>query len=161
MMMQNNVKYSIKELFFQILLLGLLMMCFAVSKAAAHCEIPCGIYDDEMRITMIAEHITTIEKAMKFIIDLEGHKPINHNQIVRWVMNKDQHANEIQHIVAQYFMTQRITLDTKKYSEKLSLLHQMLIYAMKCKQSTDLSHADALRSFLEKFRTLYFENALK
>ncbi len=33
---------------------------FAASYAAAHCEIPCGIYDDEMRINMIAEHITTI-----------------------------------------------------------------------------------------------------
>ena len=24
----------------------------------SHCEIPCGIYDDKMRITMIAEDIT-------------------------------------------------------------------------------------------------------
>lgn len=110
---------------------------------------------------MIAEHITTIEKAMKFIIDLESQKPINHNQIIRWVVNKDHHAKEIQHIVTQYFMTQRIKLDAKKYSEKLTLLHQMLIYAMKCKQSTDFSHAGTLRSLLEKFSDLYFENTNK
>lgn len=160
MIMQNNVKDIVKEIFFRIFLPGFLIF-FAVTKAAAHCEIPCGIYNDEMRITMIAEHITTVEKAMKFIIDLEGQKPINHNQIIRWVVNKEHHADEIQHIVTQYFMTQRIKLDAKKYNEKLTLLHQMLIYAMKCKQSTDLSHAGTLRSLLEKFRNLYFENALE
>ena len=149
-----------KKIFIPILLPGLVLL-FALSKAGAHCEIPCGIYDDEMRITMIAEHITTIEKAMKFIIDIEGQKPINHNQIIRWVVNKDHHADEIQHIVTQYFMTQRIKLDAKKYNKKLTLLHQMLIYAMKCKQSTDLAHTGTLRSLLEKFRNLYFENAHK
>jgi len=160
LIIQNNAKDNIREIFSQIFLAGLLIF-FAVTKAAAHCEIPCGIYDDEMRITMMAEHITTVEKSMKFIIDLEGQKPINHNQIIRWVVNKDHHADEIQHIVTQYFMTQRIKLEAKKYNEKLTLLHQMLIYAMKCKQSTDLSHPGTLRSLLEKFRNLYFENALK
>ncbi|MDY6953871.1 MAG: superoxide dismutase [Ni], partial [Thermodesulfobacteriota bacterium] len=43
------------------------MALFVVSYASAHCEIPCGIYDDQMRIDMIAEHITTIEKSMKQI----------------------------------------------------------------------------------------------
>lgn len=149
-----------KKIFSQILLLGLLLM-FAVPKAAAHCEIPCGIYDDEMRMRMIAEHIITIEKAMKFIINLEGHKPINHNQLTRWIMNKERHADEIRHIVTQYFMTQRIKLDANKYAEKLTVLHQMLIYAMKCKQSTDLSHIGTLRSLLEKFQNLYSEHKLK
>ena len=32
--------------------------------AASHCEIPCGIYDDQMRITLLNEHIATIEKSM-------------------------------------------------------------------------------------------------
>ena len=137
------------------------MVFFVVSYASAHCEIPCGIYDDQMRIDMIAEHITTIEKSMKQIVELGGQKPTNHNQISRWVMNKEHHANELQHIVTQYFMIQRIKLDTKQYSEKLTLLHKLLVYAMKCKQTTDLSHVATLRSVLKEFQGLYFGHGQK
>ncbi len=140
---------------FQIVVV-LLTMFFAVSYAGAHCEIPCGIYDDEMRVKMIAEHITTIETAMKQIVQLEGQKLINYNQLTRWVTNKEHHANELQHIVTQYFMTQRIKPDAKQYSEKLTLLHKMLVYAMKCKQTTDLSNVATLQSLLEEFQKLYF-----
>jgi nickel superoxide dismutase len=71
-------------------------------------------------------------------------------------VNKDHHANELQHIVTQYFMTQRIKLDAKQYSEQLTLLHKMLVYAMKCKQTTDLAHTVTLRSLLEQFQQVYF-----
>jgi nickel superoxide dismutase len=78
--------------------------------------------------------------------------------MVRWVSNKEKHANEIQHIVSQYFMTQRIKPDQKKYSEKLTVLHKILIDAMKCKQTTDLAQVEALRKHLKKFEALYFEH---
>jgi nickel superoxide dismutase len=138
------------------LIVGLFMVFFGASHVAAHCEIPCGIYDDEMRAQMIAEHITTIEKAMKEITQLEGQKPKNYNQLTRWVMNKEHHANELQQIVTQYFMTQRIKLDANKYSDKVTLLHKMLVYAMKCKQTTDLAHTETLRSLLKTFEDIYF-----
>ena len=140
---------------FQILLMFFIIF-FAASYAAAHCEIPCGIYDDEMRIKTITEHITTIEKSMKQIRKLESGKPINYNQLVRWITNKERHASEVQEIVSQYFMTQRIKLDTENYTKKLTLLHKMLLYAMKCKQTTDLSHISTLRSLLKEFHDLYF-----
>ena len=139
-----------------LLILGLFVMLGSVSQAFAHCEIPCGIYDDHARIHMIEENITTIEKSMKSIQELEASKPLNYNQIVRWVMNKEKHADEIQETVTQYFMTQRIKPDTKDYDKKLGLLHQMLISAMKCKQTTELEHVETLRSLLQQFESLYF-----
>jgi len=134
----------------------LLPLSFAVSTVSAHCEIPCGIYDDQLRAQLIAEHATTIEKSMKQIQELGKANPANYNQIVRWVSNKEKHATEVQHIVSQYFMTQRIKPDQKKYAEKLTVLHKMLIAAMKCKQTTDLSHVNALRAHLKEFELLYF-----
>lgn len=134
------------------------MICMTAGYASAHCEIPCGIYDDQMRIALINEHIGTIEKSMQQITHLSGEKTINHNQLMRWVMNKENHANELQHIVTQYFMTQRIPIDTEKYVEKLTLLHKMLVYAMKCKQTVDLSHVFTLRSLVKDFSRLYFEH---
>jgi nickel superoxide dismutase len=84
----------------------------------------------------------------------------NSNQLVRWVSNKESHATEIQHIVSQYFMTQRIKADQEKYTEKLTALHQMLLAAMKCKQTTDVSHVKELRTLLKKFEILYFGHSL-
>lgn len=125
------------------------------TSAFSHCEIPCGIYDDQMRIKMIAEHITTIEKSISKILEIEGGKP-NNNQLVRWVMNKEDHANQLQEIVTQYFMTQRIKPDTDKYAEKLGLLHQLLVGAMKAKQTTDIDTVEKLRKALADFEKLYF-----
>lgn len=145
---------------FQVLLVFSILL-FAVSFATAHCEIPCGIYDDGMRLKMMAEHITTMEKSMKQILELQHDKPVNYNQLVRWIMNKENHANAFQEIVTQYFMTQRIKFDAKDYSKKLTVLHKMLVHAMKCKQTTDLSHINTLRSLLKEFHDLYFGHSHK
>jgi nickel superoxide dismutase len=148
-----------------ILVLAILVtvLAAAVPGVKAHCEVPCGIYDDEMRIKMIHEHITTIEKAMKQITELSAGTPANYNQIVRWTLNKEKHAEELQEIVQQYFMTQRIKPAhgddgelAKSYLDQLAALHMMLVHAMKAKQTTDLDQIEALRSLTDKFNKLYF-----
>ncbi len=138
------------------ILSGLSLFLLLATNAFAHCEIPCGIYDDAMRISMITEHITTIEKSMNQIAKLEKEQLHNSNQRVRWVMNKERHADELQEIVTQYFMTQRIKLDTKEYDKKLALLHQMLVSSMKCKQTTDLNLVNKLKELVKEFQALYF-----
>ena len=137
------------------LITGVLPFLLFISNSGAHCEIPCGIYDDQLRAKLIAEHATTIEKSMNQIMKLSK-DPGDYNQLVRWVSNKESHATQIQHIVSQYFMTQRIKPDQAKYTEKLTLLHQMLLAAMKCKQTTEVSHVNDLRTLLKKFEILYF-----
>jgi nickel superoxide dismutase len=134
----------------------------------SHCEIPCGIYNDEMRFTMIEEHIKTIEKAMKEIEHLSGHQPPNFNQIVRWVTNKEKHAEEIQHIISQYFLTQRVKLvekeDDKAHAirtKHLSSCHEILVFAMKTKQTTDLSNVEKLKSAVKAFKDFYLNAKAK
>jgi nickel superoxide dismutase len=141
---------------FACILGAVLVLLFWAGHAAAHCEIPCGIYDDEARIKLISEHITTMEKSMKEIARIKGKTPVNYNQLVRWIVNKEHHADALQEIVTQYFMTQRIKSDTPHYDKKLGLLHKMLVRAMKCKQTLDLSHIQELRSLLKAFQDLYF-----
>ena len=75
---------------------------------------------------------------------------------MRWISNKEQHATRIQETVTQYFMTQRIKPDQKMYTEKVTVLHQMLLAAMKCKQTTDLVHVATLRTLMKNFEKLYF-----
>ena len=132
--------------------------------AGAHCQIPCGIYNDELRIQLIEEHIATVEKSMNQIIALGSADTKDFNQLVRWVGNKEKHAQEIQDIVTAYFMAQRIKPPqshddegaVNQYLHKLALLHQIQFHAMKAKQSTDLEQIKALRELVAKFRTAYF-----
>lgn len=144
-----------KKHFFQFFL-GIICFVIMANTAFAHCEIPCGIYDDQARINMILEDITTIEKSMVQINTISKEKAPNFNQLVRWVMNKEEHATKIQTIVSEYFLTQRIKPDTKDYHQKLSLLQQMLVYSMKCKQTTDLQNTARLRTLVKEFHQLYF-----
>ena len=124
--------------------------------ASAHCELPCGIYDDPMRIDLLQEHIRTMEKSMLVITDLREDKDINYNQLVRWIVNKENHANKFQEIVSQYFMTQRISPGEKMYAQKVEVLHKMLYNAMKCKQTTDFEYIEKLRKLVKEFEKLYF-----
>ncbi len=133
-------------------------------QAAAHCQVPCGIYGDELRVQLMEEDITTVEKAMNQIIALGKEDSLNYNQIVRWVVNKEEHAQKIMDTVTAYFMAQRISwpgdpADEKaqnEYLHKLALLHQIQVHAMKAKQGTDLDEVVKLRDLVAKFRIAYF-----
>jgi len=147
-----------------IILSGICLIClFYLPRAYSHCQIPCGIYNDGMRFAMMEEYVLTIEKSMKQIIELSQQPETNYNQIVRWVMNKEQHADELAHVVTYYFLTQRIkpadekdSAAFKDYLQKIHLLHQMLVYAMRAKQTTDLDNVEKMRSLLKDFHMAYF-----
>ena len=134
----------------------------AASGAFGHCQIPCGIYDDEARLDMIGENIATIERAIKQVDELSVAETPNYNQIVRWINVKDEHADDISDIVSWYFLQQRIKpVEASEgplhedYMHKLRLLHHMLVYSMKAKQSMDLANVEKLKMLLDDFRRAY------
>ena len=141
----------------------LLIGLFASNSSFAHCEVPCGIYNDQLRVKQLYEHFTTIEKAMNQIETLQAEDDKNYNQIVRWVTTKEDHARKVQHIVEQYFMHQRIKIKDKsdseaydKYINQITLAHKLVVFAMKTKQTTNQDHVSTLRETLEKFEKAYF-----
>lgn len=135
----------------------LLITTVVTSIAGAHCQIPCGIYNDTARITMMEEHVTTLEKSMKEIIRLRAEETNDANRIVRWVNNKEVHAEKINEIVTAYFLAQRIKPSTENYETKLKTLHGILLATMKSKQTTDLEQIATLRKLIHDFEHLYFE----
>jgi nickel superoxide dismutase len=145
-------------------IIAALCFLFNASLLYAHCEIPCGIYDDRMRIKMIEEHIATVERSMDMIDRLSKDEPLDYNQLVRWIDNKETHATMIQDIVFQYFMAQRIKpvdMEDKegaeKYSMEMRTLHQLAVEAMRSKQSTDPAHIKNMRDLVTSFSSSYFE----
>jgi nickel superoxide dismutase len=135
---------------------------FFSGPAFPHCQVPCGIYDDDMRLNMIEEDILTVEKSMNQIHNLSKQEEKDYNQIVRWVDNKDLHADKISETATYYFMAQRLApvhdkdqQESGLYINKLILLHELVFYSMKAKQTTDLSYVTKMRSVLKEFRSVY------
>jgi len=126
-----------------------------------HCQVPCGIYGDSMRIDMLMEDCATIEKGMTQIREMEASATMNSNQMVRWILTKDEHAAKIQEQVTSYWLAQRIKAPTdaagrEKYLKQLELMHGITVAAMKCKQTTDSANVEAIRKLALEFSGTYF-----
>ena len=137
---------------------------FAPRQALAHCEVPCGIYGDQLRFESMLEDQKTIAKAngeiAKHLESMEeGPTPLAANQVSRWVSTKEDHATRIQHVIAQYFMTQRIKSSdeggTDAYVKKLTTAHAVMQAAMKTKQDPAAETAAALRTAILDFYRAY------
>ena len=149
---------------------SILIMAFGVTFAFvanqksvdAHCQVPCGIYDDEGRIKAMMEDVTTITKAIAQINELSGDmSPQNINQVIRWVNTKEEHASKIIETVSLYFLTQKVKPVAEgeegheKYHETLVDHHAVMRAAMTAKQKTDPEAATALKAAVEKLGSHY------
>ncbi len=135
----------------------------AATPAPIHCQVPCGIYGDHLRVKLLMEDAATIEKAMIQIAEIGAAESPNWNQLVRWTTTKEQHAQGVQDQLASYWLAQRITAPKemkgdgqRRYIAQLMLNHRMTVAAMKCKQTTDTANVTALREALEEFQLVYF-----
>ena len=137
--------------------LAIFGLVFSLSNTAySHCQIPCGIYDDHARIKQMLEDSETIIKATKLIADLSGKADAqSQNQMIRWVTNKEKHAQNVISTISDYFLTQRVKSSQKDYIERLKKHHSVIVAAMKAKQNADEKHAVALRKSIEDLAQYY------
>lgn len=133
------------------LLLPVLFAVAPFSEVSAHCQVPCGIYDDDNVIGSMMTDYATIEKACAEIDTLAKDPSANAHQLTRWIVNKESHAQAIQDKVLNYFLAQRLKPDAEGYADKLKLCHEVIVTAMKCKQSTDKANVTKLHDLLHDF----------
>ena len=136
----------------------LLVLMLNIGLLYPHCQVPCGIYDDAIRIVTIKEDFATISKAMVEIKTLSAkNDPQSLNQLNRWIVTKEEHANNIQKVVSEYFLTQRVKSKNKNYDRHLRFLHELLVSAMKCKQTVESKNIDNGLKSLDNFVNIYFD----
>ena len=131
----------------------------------AHCQIPCGIYDDVLRFVSMEEDIATIQKSINKIQELGDFENSiqNQNQLVRWVNNKESHAQKIQNEISEYFLAQRIKPKNvgdngyDKYVMLSTSCQKIIFYAMKCKQNVDTQYVEKLSAELESLVDIYLD----
>ena len=122
----------------------------------SHCQIPCGIYDDFSRIEQLHEDAKTINKSILKINELSDQADIQSSQqLIRWVNNKEAHAEAIIQMISNYFLTQRIKPSQEDYDQRLMDHHSVIIQAMKVKQSSSMDAAALLTSSIKKLEQYY------
>lgn len=148
---------SCRRLALAVVPIALILLLSHFNLARAHCQVPCGIYDDHNRVHQMREDVLTITKAMRQIQAMVKKRDAQSaNQLVRWVVTKEQHAEKIMRVISDYFMAQKIKpakAGDKKaqaaYLKQLSRHHAVMVAAMKCKQTSDLKAVKALTKALD------------
>ena len=102
------------------------------------------------------EDAATIAKATKMMAELSGKTDAqSQNQLTRWVLNKETHAQNIIDTISNYFLTQRVKTSQADYSERLIKHHAVIVAAMKSKQNADSKHAAALSEAIKALEVYY------
>ncbi len=139
--------------------LAIIVHLFSVQSLSAHCQIPCGIYNDHLRLQSMLEDTKTIEKSIFMIMELAGKADAqSQNQLVRWVMNKENHAQNIISTISDYYLTQRVKPSQEDYILRLENHHKVVISAMKAKQSVDVNLLNNLLESIEVLKEYYPEH---
>ncbi len=133
-----------------------------VDPVGAHCQVPCGIYDDSARIARLREDSVTIAKAIGQINTLAVKRDAQSlNQVTRWITTKEAHAGHIIEVVSEYFLTQKVkpvAPGAEGYREYLKTLadhHAVMVAAMRTKQKADPATADLLHDAIDALAAHY------
>ena len=136
-------------------LLAVTIFCLP-SYTQAHCQVPCGIYDDSARVDSMLEDAATVQKAVTMLASLSGKTDAQSvNQSVRWVQNKELHAQRIIESISNYFLTQRVKPGQDEYTTRLARHHAVILAAMKAKQNAGSDAAQVLRESIQALRAYY------
>merc|ERR1719188_2754959 len=131
----------------------------AVSALRFHCQVPCGIFTDDLRVKMMIEDASTIRKSVVETAKLHQAGTLqDFHQAARWIATKEEHASKIMTTTADYFLAQKVKkadLSEQEYKEVLVLLHAVMVAAMKTKQSSELAPVDTLDAALEAIKPLF------
>jgi len=132
-----------------------------------HCQVPCGIFDDPKLVVEVREAAMTIRKSIEQISLLFSQamtSPLAFNQMTRWVITKEEHAQKIIDLVSNYCLCQRVKPfgspgspfdDEKNYVEALKAHHALIIAAMKAKQDVGMEQCEALDHAIGDFQKMY------
>ena len=125
-----------------------------------HCQVPCGIFDDPVRVTLLKEDAATVRKAMLQINELSAAgTALALNQSTRWMLAKEDAAGNIITIVSEYMLCQRVKKElfekNEEYLEALAAHHGVLAAAVKTKQVVDAAACDALDHAITHLAPMY------
>jgi nickel superoxide dismutase len=122
---------------------------------SAHCQMPCGIYHDDMIFDQIDQYVETMYKGMTMLTNSKFETPKERTEFVRWVMTKDSSSNDVSELLTTYFLQQKIKPDEEDTTKKLISAHKLLFLVVQIKQNTDRALIEKFNDEWEKFKLMF------
>lgn len=143
------------------LLIGIAAFICRTGSLTAHCQMPCGIYHDEMVFNQIDQYIETMYKGITELKNSKFSNPLERNNFMRWVILKETASNEMANLITEYFLQQKIKPGEPDTAKRLVSAHKMLFELTAIKQNVDLKmiedFADEWENFKQMFHVLNYE----
>lgn len=132
-------------------------LTFLNGNLSAHCQMPCGIYHDQMVYDKIDEFYETMFKAISSLNDNTLSSNFDKNQFIRWVITKEQSCDEIALLITKYFLQQKIKPDDNDSdtTDLLKSMHKLLFMLVQIKQNADLKFVKEFGQEWDHFKDLF------
>lgn len=137
------------------MLLGILAVMCCHSPLSSHCQMPCGIYHDDMVYDQIDQYVETMFKGITMLTDTKFSTTREKNEFVRWVINKETGSDDVAHIITQYFLQQKIKPGEDDTVKRLTSAHRLLFLLVQIKQNTDRKIVEDFADEWEKFKLMF------
>lgn len=136
-------------------LAGIIAAALMKGVLSAHCQMPCGIYHDELVYNQIDQYAETMYKAVAVLNDNHFETVRDKNEFVRWVTQKDSASDEIASVICRYFLQQKIKPGEDDTAKKLEAAHKLLFGCVLIKQNADIKFVEAFTDDWEKFKLMF------
>lgn len=137
------------------LLVGLCAIATWTTDLSAHCQMPCGIYHDDMVYDQIDQFVETVYKGITVLNESKFSTVKEKNEFVRWVGQKEKCCNEAADLITIYFLQQKIKPGEDDTVKRLVSAHNLLFLMVAIKQNTDLEYVKQFNAEWEKFKLMF------
>jgi nickel superoxide dismutase len=138
-----------------ILVQGIIALLCHTGSLMAHCQMPCGIYHDELVFNQIDQYIETMYKGITELNNSKFSTPFERNNFIRWVKLKDSASDEIANLITEYFLQQKIKPAEADTPKRLISAHKMLFELTAIKQNVNIKMIEAFADEWENFKQMF------
>jgi len=121
----------------------------------AHCQMPCGIYNDQMVYDQVNQFYKTVYKGVMAMKNNKLETVEDKNQFVRWVMTKERLCNETAEIITKFFLQQKLKPDDEDTKPLILSAHKLLFLLVAIKQTVDVDIVNDFGKEWDHFKYLF------
>ena len=125
------------------------------SQLTAHCQMPCGIYHDDMVYDQIDQFVETVYKGISVMNGNKFSSTKDRNEYIRWVIQKENCCNDAAELISSYFLQQKIKPNEDDTVKRLVSAHKLLFMLVAIKQNSDLEFVKQFNEEWEKFKLMF------
>jgi nickel superoxide dismutase len=129
----------------------------SLERAKAHCDIPCGIYDPHLAQVAALTAVRMVDLMTELQNSGDQDSLAFQNSMSRYIAVKEEHAelckHEIRVIWGDFIKPDHL----EKYPELSGLVHQIMQYGSKSRQTADREMAMNLLNSVNRFAEIFWD----